>query len=214
MSEVEKQNTLIQAKPRIRPSSNSFQIAPLTDKVIQDVAKIHRMVLPQTFSSRLGQHFVESQYQILLRDTHARGWIATQATSVVGVITATLDLHATEHFLKSKISYNQKARALLRVLTNSYDFVAFVSHCRMTQYCRRFGRPYPILLTLGVIPGTMPTIAYKLMDAAHTFYKESGLSEYFLDTLADNQRAQEFYRLLGFEKQGRIAGNLILRRKI
>lgn len=66
---------------------------------------------------------------------------------------------------------------------------------------------------IGAAPSMWGTgVAARIMEQAERFFRDGGAGRYFVDTHDQNERAQRLYRKFGFDRVGRIAGNVVFRK--
>ena len=194
-----------------KQTSQSVVIRAMQAEQVPLVAGLHHRVLHQTLNSRLGIPFLEDLYGSILLDPKARVWIALDQDRVLGFLSATLDLHATQSYLMSQLFWRDRFVAMFHILTSFRDLRDYLSHQRLAWHCRRFGRPYRTILTVGIHPDWQGSgAATMLLEEADAFFKVSKVSAYHVDTLQDNPRALAFYHKSGFEIVGTVWGNILL----
>ena len=68
---------------------------------------------------------------------------------------------------------------------------------------------------MGVAPSMWGTgVAARIMEQAERFFRDGDAGRYFVDTRDQNERAQRFYSKFGFDRVGRIAGNVVFRKTV
>ncbi len=180
------------------------------------VARAHQRVLPDTLNSRLGIDFLENLYHGLLSDPHARCWAAWSGNRLLGFLSGTLQLHETSQHLVRQTPPAMKAWAGLRIMLRPAHLRAFISHKIYCAHCRkRYGSPFPLILTIGVIPEAQGVgVGRLLIEQADAFYLQSGLARYYVDTLKRNQGAVDFYVKTGFLTRETIDGSVLFYREL
>lgn len=189
-------------------------IASMRGDHIPLVAGLHHQTLYETLNSRLGVAFLEDLYTSVVEDPAARAWVALDGTRVVGFLSATQDLHATQARVMRSLLWRDRVIAAAHILTSRRDLRDYLSHTRFAWYVRwRFGTPYASILTVGVAPGFQGRgVASRLLAQAEDFFARQNVAAFFVDTLEHNAAARAFYEKSGFHRVGDVAGNVILRK--
>ncbi|MBI4065020.1 GNAT family N-acetyltransferase [Candidatus Gottesmanbacteria bacterium] len=169
----------------------------LTDVAI--VSTIHVRVLPTTIA-RIGNQYLSWIYTELLRDPSLHvALIAYSGSTILGVITATVDLHRTQHqlqkiLIRPGIIWNV-GRALLHHHITIPEIVERMSTER--QILAQFPAPYATILTFFVdTPHQHQGIGKRLLSALRKLLPRR--TKLFVDTRVSNKKAQNWYRTHGF----------------
>lgn len=207
------------------PSRRAWRTAPLRNPVgpltlramrledVPTVAGLHHRILHDTVSSRLGIPFLERLYAGLLADPMARSWVAWSDGQLLGFISVTKDLSATEAAMRAAIPFRERLLVLWDLVTSHVRLRGLAGHELMRIYARlRFGRRLRWILTLGVRDYARGTgLAGELLEAADAFLGPNA-DRYFVDTRHDNPIGLAFYARNGFVRQATIAGNVVMAR--
>lgn len=201
--------------PAVPHDHARIAIRPLVEDDIAFVAGLHRRLLYQTLSSRLGIPFLERLYGALFSDPAARAWVAVSEGHYVAFASVTLDVAATHARARRAVPWREQLIVSLHILTRPRDLRDLLSHQLLLIYLRaRFGRRVAAILTFGVSPDLWGTgLAARLIAEPHRFIADSGVRRSFVDALAHNNRAARFYEKCGYARVGAIAGNVVFRRE-
>lgn len=193
-------------------AGESISITPMSADHVPLVSGLHHQVLDQTFNSRLGIPFLEDLYGSLLSDPATKAWVAVKEGEILGFVCATQDVAKTERHIQRSVYWRNQVVALLHVLTQPRDLRDFLSHKSLMRYVRRFGQPYPTILTFGVAPRAQGAgVASRLMNEVLSSFKHAKIAKLYVDTLQDNSRALAFYqKKMGFERIGQSGPNVVL----
>jgi len=188
------------------------RIEELTDDLIPLVAGLHHQILYQTLNSRMGIPFLEDLYGGIVKDPCSQGWVAICDQKVLGFVSATLDLKRTQKVVGKVIPWRERIMAALHILTSLRDLREFTGHQMFFRYCLRFANPFSGILTLGVASRVQGMgIAEKLINKASAFYKQNGISTWYVDTLSNNPKALNFYKKHSYKPVGEFLGNTLLK---
>lgn len=191
-------------------------IRPMEPQDIPFVAGLHHRLLFDTLNSRLGIHFLSRLYAGLIEDPGARCWVGVSAGRYVAFLSATDDLHRTQHKVTAGVPFRERLIAGLHVLANPRDLRAYLAHQALLAYTRvRHGTPYPTILTLGIAESLWGTgLAHRLVDEAAASFRRQQARCFYVDTTTGNDRAAAFYEKAGFVPAGAVAGNRLFRRDL
>jgi len=135
---------------------------------------------------------------------------------VEGFISLTQNRSEINNRVNQFLGFAEKLRLTLFVLLHPRTINELYNKIRLDHYiAKNYKDTYPSILTLGVSPKSQGRgIGRTLILRADKYFKEQGLSEYFVDTELENKGAIQFYLKLGFRPIATIAGNIILEKNI
>ena len=118
--------------------------------------------------------------------------------------------------VSSSMSLGQIARMGIKVLVRPILLYQLVQASLIAAPLSAGGHEVRAVLTaIAVERGHQNAgVGRSLVESLEDFFRSRGVNIYRLDTLADNERAERFYRRLRFQEAGRRAGSLIFLRTI
>jgi len=183
---------------------------------LQELARCHRLCLPDTASSRAGLVVLEGLYAALLVDPAAhvqweRG--PAHAPDHGAFAAGTVRYRDTEAHTRRALPASSFARLALRVASMPRHVLA---RRRWESLIPHDGIGY--ILTLGVARAIVPSIQTRrgrelLADLEHWFVAQ-GVTASFVDTELANQRAHAFYLRAGYAEVSRDYGQVLLQKKL
>lgn len=177
---------------------------------IAAVSAMHMRVLPTTIA-RVGFGYLCRIYRELLADPSLH-WtlVAYSGSTIMGVITATKDLHKTQqqlqHILFRPGAIWKVCIALLRHHSTIPELVSrmYIDH----QIRLQFSRPYATILTFFVDETHQHRgIGKRLLSALRKLLPHR--TKLFVDTQVSNKKAQKWYRTHGFRIVKTIGNSVI-----
>lgn len=192
---------LVPGKTSARANSmkHNIRIRPMDEADIDAVSALHIRTLP-TAIARIGNPYLSLLYQQLLRDTSQHvALVATANSQVVGVVTATVDVHKTQQQLQRVLLRPGVLWSICMALLHRRVTVAELVDRMSTEHQIRvqFPHPYASILTFFIDrPYQHHGIGKRLLSALRK--KLPRHTKLFVDTELSNKHAQRWYGTHGF----------------
>ena len=183
---------------------------------VREIARCHRLCLPDTASSRAGLVVLENLYQALLVDPAAhvvwdRG--PSHASDHGAFAAGTVRYRETEAQTQRALSTPSFMRLALRVAAMPSHVLA---RRRWESLIPQEGIGY--ILTLGVasavVPSTPTRRGRELLADLEAWFSAQGASRSFVDTELSNRRAHAFYTRAGYLEVSRDYGQVLLQKPL
>jgi ribosomal protein S18 acetylase RimI-like enzyme len=165
----------------------------------------------------VGKSFIAKLYELLISDEPlSKVFIVKKAGVVEGFISITRSRLAINNRVNQFLGFTGKLRLSLFVLLHPRIIKELFNKIMLDNYiAKNYRDSYPSILTLGVSPKYQGKgIGRTLILRSDKYFKEQGLSKYFVDTEMKNKSAVQFYLELGFRPATTISGNIILEKNI
>lgn len=176
-----------------------MEAAPMRENHVAAAARLHAEALPQTLNSKLGVGLLEFLYRCVASDPDGRACVVEEEGRLAGLATATLDFERTRARIAQRMPWSLKLVCGAKIIAGIGGVSEYVSHARLERFFKTVRRPYPTILTLAVAPAWRGRgVGAALLSELESFYRRSGCSCYFVDTLRDNAAARGFYEAAGF----------------
>lgn len=184
-------------------------------KHLNKIAVLHREVLSNTSSSRLGFNFVLNQYQHILSDKYSKIWIYRSASKITGFISVSIKNKSTSVGVIKDVGLKYIITIFFKLLIHPSEIITLIQRIIFDfKIIREFGN-VPIIMTLGVSQLERGRgIGTKLLNRAGTFFVKNGFKEYYVDTESDNKIANIFYQQNHFKLIKTYMGHKLYRKRI
>ncbi|HTA90633.1 MAG TPA: GNAT family N-acetyltransferase [Polyangiaceae bacterium] len=192
------------------------QRQPIALSEISDLARCHRLCLPETASSRAGVDVLEGLYGALLADSaaHVVWHPSAETPHHQGAFAAgTLHYRATEAQIRRSLRPMLFARLALRAASMPMHVLA---RRRWENVIPNTGIGY--VLTLGsasaVVASSLAPRGRVVLAELEEWFVEHGCLASWVDTELSNQRAHAFYLRTGYVEVSRDFGQVLLQKQL
>jgi ribosomal protein S18 acetylase RimI-like enzyme len=183
---------------------------------MESVISLHRSAFWDSFNSRLGAHHLSRLYDVMSHDPNCLVLVARNHTTLVGVVSATVDVDQLRKKFMARLSLREKAALALRILFNPRLLFNFIHERALEK---------PVLFHEQEVRACLTAIAvhqnYRhagigrlLVSAVEGFLKEKGQRAFHLLTRTNNPVSREFYKRLGFVEIERRGKDFVLLKEL
>lgn len=183
-------------------------------KDLDAVVRLHKKILPETLTSKIGKSYIFQLYDALLNSRNLHYClVAENQKKIVGAITATYDLAKTQNILKSMFSVETIFMVLKAIFSGKISVFELYQKARFERVLvTKFNKPYATILTLFVANDYQKRgIGKKLVKKIGKNFIDRRLRYLYVDTLKTNMNAFLFYKKIRFREQKTVFDSIILK---
>jgi|GEM_PF-2436565 len=183
---------------------------------LNTIVKLHKHNLSSP-SSKIGEAYLEKLYTVLLlRQDLNIALLLREKKDIVGVITATQDLHEMNKSLNKILSPSIIFLFLKAIVVRKVTVKELWERIRFEQMLMKKNiHPYPVILTIFINRKYQGGgYGKKLINEMSQILKKKGIKKIYVDTLSTNKKAIGFYLALGFKQKEAIADSIILEKEL
>lgn len=180
---------------------------------IEGVVKLHEMTMKLTGFSKVGYPLIYGFYEQLLGNPSDHSQlVAVHEGRIVGVITACEDLGKTIQVLRHAFTLRILIKIIVLIFMGKISLREIYNRIFFDFYLfRRFKSPYRSVLTLFVNENYQNRGIAKRLFFQLLKQQKNKHATLYVDTLKDNERAQAFYKSIGFSEIARITDSVVFR---
>ena len=199
---VEAYRMLLRRKADASLSSPAVRIRSALPEDSVAMARIHRQALPDAFLPALGDRFLRRLYRALVTDPQSVALVADDGSTVVGFAAGTASVRG----FYRRFRRTHGLRAALAVGPRVLRPSVLRRFRETSQYPAGLNGADAELLSIAVAPGMEARgIGGPLAHGILRGLKDLGAQEVRVVVAASNERANRFYRRLGFRHAGELA---------
>ncbi len=182
---------------------------------LTEIARAHRLCLPDTASSRAGLDVLEALYAALARDAGARViWHAARDPAHHGSFAAgTVRYRETEAHTRRSLPRPLWARLAVRVATMPGHVLArrrweSAIPRQRVGYVLTLGAARAVIANADTMPGSV------VLQELEAWFLARGALASWVDTELSNERARAFYARTGYQEVSRDYGQVLLQKPL
>lgn len=182
---------------------------------LDELVRLHRIVLPNTSSSYFGFGFVKKLYTSLLSDKNAEVWVYLTDNRVVGFISLTTKVKSTYSSARKKFGVEDYGKIIFSLLQKPSKIIGLARRISFENSVFRKHGNYPTILTIGISPDYQGKgIGSELLKLSENYFRRKGFNKYFVDTEVKNKNAVRFYTRNNFKPVYYFLDSVLLQQNI
>lgn len=180
------------------------------------VVRIHQIGMGYTLNARLGPEHLRYLYGTMMNEPGCYLGVCHMDGVPAGVVSGTIDAARLSTRLLRRMPAARLLRTSVRMILAPELLWLWAKGSVIAQPVRMDGAEVRAVLTAIVVDPHIQGhgIGRGLVAAFEAFLRRAGIQVYRLDTQIRNERAERFYRGLGFVEVGRRADSIIFVRRV
>ena len=175
-----------------------MKIWPIKEGDEKELSTLHVEALPNTVSSKIGCHYLESLYRSIAKNKKNNcAFIAIENSKIVGVITATTNLELFQSQAKKDLSIKNYLLTLLSIITLKVSFLEILKRIQFeNKLIKSYKKSYATIIILFVNKDQRRKgIASNLIKKILNFYSNKSENIY-VDTFLKNKGAIKQHKII------------------
>lgn len=189
-------------------------IRPAQSNDINALTTLHRLALPDTLNSTMGNKFISHLYRSLLSSKNTKVWVYVSKNNILGAISATTERKSITQTIYRSIKPFELLKVIIKTLLHPIKLAKHLSLSILLNSLTHNSNTLHIL-TLIVDPKYQRQgIGSKLIHHLDKFAINNHNHQIQLDTESSNTQAITFYKKNGYQLTLQNSANTILTKQV